>query len=128
MNCPFIKKNVIYGTSSTKDCFHSLEILTKYCNKIHLIQGKHQRCMPIKRLIDEAEKIKDSIISEMPIFADVVEGGNMKNTIDKVLENINKSRNEEMIIIGGSFFIMKEAMDYFKINYEQDPYELNEII
>jgi len=128
MKYPWIKKNVIYGTSSTKDCYNSFEILTKYCSKIYLIQGKHQRCMPIQRLIEEAKKIQDSIIVAKPLFAELQEGGNIEKTIQRALWDINESQDEEMVVIAGSFFIMKEVMDCFKIPYEDDPYELNEII
>lgn len=127
MKYPLIKKNFIYGTSSKKDCHYSLEILTKYSSKIYLIQGKHQRCMPIQRLIEESDTIKNSIISFHSLFNDVIAGGNISKTLDKVLNNINNSKDEEMIIIGGSFFIMNEVMDYFNISYEQDSYEMNEI-
>ena len=128
MTHPFIKKNVIYGTSSTKDCYNSLEILAKYCNKIYLIQGKHQRCMDIQKLSETSEKIKNTILDADKMFQKIIQNGYMEATIDKVLQDIEKSQEEEMIIIGGSFFIMRETMDYFKIPYEQDPYELNEII
>ena len=127
MTYPSIKKNVIYGTSSTKDCFNSLEILTKYCSKIYLIQGKHERCMPIQRLIEETNKILDSILVTKPLFAEVQARGNIQKTLEKVLSDINANGNDEIIIIAGSFFIMKEVMEFFKIPFEEDPYELNEI-
>ena len=83
--------------------------------------------MAIQRLIEETNKIQDSILVTKPLFAEVQARGNIQKTLEKVLSDINANGNDEIIIIAGSFFIMKEVMEFFKIPFEEDPYELNEI-
>lgn len=125
---PLVKKHVVFGTSSMKDCRSSLEILTKYADKVSLVQGKHARCMKIEVLAEFKKEIEEKVVGKNHVFQEIIEKGDIKKTLDNVLEKINKNKSQEMVVIMGSFFIMREVMEYFGIKNEQDQFELNEII
>lgn len=123
---PNTKKRIIYGTSSKKDCFSSIEILCKFADKIHFVQGKHPRAMPISVLAENVKNINQNYIINKDIFEKVVDDADLKKTIHLALNNIN-SNDEEILVICGSFFIMKEVFEFFKLEIEFDEVEMNEL-
>lgn len=125
---PLVQKHIVFGTSSMKDCRSSLEILAKYVDKVSLVQGKHARCMKIEVLQEVKNEIEEKIVGKSHIFQEVVAKGDISKTLDSILQRINEEKSEEMVVIMGSFFIMREVMEYFGIKYELDPFELNEIV
>ena len=123
---PQFKKRVIFGTSSKKDVASSLYEMTKYASKIHLIQANHNRAMEIGALEQAAKSLfENHFVTESEVFEPTVKNGDIESTIKLVLET--KSNPDEILVIVGSFFIMREAKNSFGIEVLSDPFELNEI-
>lgn len=55
-----------------------------------------------------------------------IEGGNIKKTIDFCLNEIAVRKESEILLICGSFFIMRECFECFGVKVETDEVEMNE--
>lgn len=107
---------LIIGLSSNKDIKGCLEVLKDYGLHFHLIQADSNRaaCKEVLRegLINLGVSI-DKISCEQGIY--------------EIINNIlNKTINDTITVICGSFFIMNEARKALQINDPQDPMNLNE--
>ncbi|KAL4510307.1 hypothetical protein ABPG72_008197 [Tetrahymena utriculariae] len=119
---PFKKVRVIYGTSTQKDAIDSLMVLAKQCDYIHLIQASHFRAMKIDYLYNCSLQLKNNLQNYEDIFMPISKEGDIKSTLDYALKNSDKS---EILLICGSFFIQKEAREYFGIQDIKDPIQLS---
>lgn len=56
-------------------------------------------------------------------FVDLDQSSKTNGDLDKI---INSNTDKEIVVICGSFFIMKDVRRFFGFKDECDPYELNE--
>lgn len=114
-------KNIraIYGSSGHKDTYGCLQALKDYAYKIHIVQAKHSRAKNIEEMKEQVEEVKAELIEEKgkETFEEVINGGDIASTIDSVLE---KAKEDELIVVLGSFYIMAEVRQYFKYNDDID--------
>lgn len=55
-----------------------------------------------------------------------IENGNIKKTIDFCLNEIAARKEPELLLICGSFFIMRDCFECFGVEIETDEVEMNE--
>jgi len=111
---------VIYGSSGHKDTYGCLQALKDYAYKIHVVQAKHSRAKNIGEMLEQVEEVKAELIEEKgkETFEEVVNGGDIASTIDNALE---KAKEDEVVVVLGSFYIMAEVRQHFKYNDDIDP-------
>jgi len=114
------KLRVIFGSSGHKDTYGCLQVLKDYASKIHIVQAKHSRAKNIQELLEQVEQVKAELIEEKgkEAFEDVINDGDITSTIDDALFKV---KEDEVIVILGSFYIMAEVRQYLKYNDDIDP-------
>ena len=55
-----------------------------------------------------------------------IESGNIKKTINFCLNEIAERKESEVLLICGSFFIMRDCFECFGVEFESDEVEMNE--
>jgi hypothetical protein len=84
--------------------------------------------MKIEFLNEKAELLLRNFIFEdkkSPFLK--IENGDIKKTIDFCLRTISDSPEEEILLICGSFFIMRDCFQSLGVEIEVDEVEMNEI-
>ena len=119
---------VIYASSAKKDVYGCLEKIIQYASKVHLVVQKHNRAMKLDDLVAEKDNVCAGIVVDhnKPIFQEIVAEGDIKQTLDDAFKQSSETGEEEVVVICGTFFMMQEVNNYFKLPYESDPFELNE--
>jgi dihydrofolate synthase/folylpolyglutamate synthase len=127
---PKCKIHLICGFSSSKDKDEMFKIICSYADKIYLTAPlKHPRTTSYETLKNELQTWLLNFKYDIQMFPDL--NNNMKSYKGEVKEAIEKCINEvedeTIIIVCGTFFIMKDARKTFGYDEEEDPVELNEI-
>ncbi|MDP1836645.1 MAG: folylpolyglutamate synthase/dihydrofolate synthase family protein [Chlamydiales bacterium] len=104
-NQPF---HVVCGFSKDKEVAECLQMLTNKAEHVHLVSAKHDRAMPMEMLVKQSKSIEHSC------HRSVAEG------IQVALSS------GQIVLICGTFFMMREARDALGIAQECDPFDLNE--
>ena len=55
-----------------------------------------------------------------------IDSGNINKTITYCLNEISARKESEILLICGSFFIMRDCFEYFGVEVETDEVEMNE--
>jgi len=120
---PEAKFRAIYGTSAEKDDYDSIQVLKDYASKIHLVQAKHSRAMNIEKLVQCSEQVKFELTDESSnsLFENVIDSGDIKKTLSFALEQSLASKENEVIVIVGSFYLMAEVRQSLGFKDEADP-------
>ena len=117
---PGKKIRVIFGSSGNKDTYSCLQSLKDYAHKIHVVQAKHSRAKNIQQLVEQIEEVKAELIDEKgkEAFEDIINDGDITSTIDDALFKV---KEDEVLVVLGSFYIMAEVREYLKYPDEMDP-------
>lgn len=100
--------HVVCGFSKDKEVVECLQMLHDKAEHIHLVSANHDRAMPLEMLIEHARNIEYS-------------------AHNSVAEGIQAALNSgQMVLICGTFFMMREARDALGIEQECDLFDLNE--
>lgn len=152
---PKNKLKLICGFSAGKNKHDLFNVIFSYADEINLVAAKHARASKYEELIKEMkdwlsnysfdrEMIKDDLnynLNEIYYHDEISDKirlrtrklkGDVEKTILDVLSNENNNSTSEtkykdIIVICGSFFLMKEARTTLGYVDEEDPFELNEI-
>ena len=84
--------------------------------------------MKIENLEQSANLLKNNYPSFQGNFAPIIARGNIAQTLDHVLQLYNRSKQNELLLLVGSFFIMPEARKFFGYSDVSDPLDLNEVV
>jgi len=108
---------IVCGLSKNKDLQSCTSVLAHFGSSFHCIAANNPRALPAEELY---KALKNTGFKEERLF--------LKPSL---LENLHfavecAGKNNEVLVICGSFFIMAEIRQYFGINEPQDPFELNE--
>jgi dihydrofolate synthase/folylpolyglutamate synthase len=119
---------VICGFSFNKDKLEILKTLFSYADKVYPIASDHPRIMKYADLKEYILNFLKGYSYSNDILEDNDLNGNVKENICKAIDDCSQSGNkDEIIIICGSFFLMKDARDTLGFEDESDPFELNEM-
>jgi dihydrofolate synthase/folylpolyglutamate synthase len=107
----------VCGLSKNKDLQSCASVLAHFGSSFHCIAANNFRALPAKLL---SKALQNAGVKANKLF--------LKPTL---IENLDLAvecagKNDEVLIVCGSFFIMGEVRNYFGITEPQDPYELNE--
>lgn len=107
----------ILGLSSNKDVQGCLSVIGKKAAGYHLVEGCNERAEPKKQL---ANHLADLGVSPSKIACEF--------SIESAITNAFQFAEEknEIVIVCGTFFIMKEARKALGIREPQDPEDMNE--
>jgi dihydrofolate synthase/folylpolyglutamate synthase len=119
---------VVFGVSASKDKSDIIKTVLSHADKLYLISPDHPRAMKY----DELKDYMNDFLINFNYSSDIIEendlGGKVSENIIKAIVDSDRSANkDEIILICGSFFFMKEARYTLGYSDECDPYELNEI-
>ncbi|KRX00973.1 Mur ligase, C-terminal [Pseudocohnilembus persalinus] len=133
---------VVYGTSSAKDCLDSLGTISKFVQKCYLVQAQHFRAMNISDIKIASDELKLFNQNWQNQVIEPINNGNIKKTFDTLfgletkqneqkLSEIDKSQiiqENDLVLVIGSFFIMRDVREYFGYQDIKDPIQLSERI
>lgn len=104
---PNTQFSALIGLSDSKDIDSCLNVLIDHASHIYLVQAKH-RGTPTSLLVSRLDHLG---------FQNYTECTSIEEALHK---------NQEPLVITGTFFIMDEARQALKLSYPTDPFELNE--
>lgn len=107
----------IIGLSSNKDVNACLNVIKNEAAAFHLIEGCNERAVSKNRL---AEELRHLGVLEEKISIE----GSIAESISKAIELAGK--NNEVVVVCGTFFIMSQARQALGISEPQDPTDMNE--
>jgi dihydrofolate synthase/folylpolyglutamate synthase len=120
------KLRVICGFSSNKDKSEMLKIIFSYADKVHLVSSNHPRITTYDDLVKEVNDILLNFDYDRRLIGwNKYSNGNINRTILDAIDECNET--DEIILICGSFFIMKDVRKSLGYKDEEDPVELNEV-
>ena len=114
---PNRKLRFVIGISKSKDVEGCLKILRDVKSDIHFICGSNGRGMPVDDLVEIGEKVgidKKRLLTEPSLEKNVM------TAIEKA------KKNDELVVICGSFFIMQQVRKCLGLHDEKDALDLNE--
>lgn len=133
---PNAKLNLICGFSQGKDKQELFKIISSYADKIYLTYTDNARLTKYSELKEELKNWLLNFLYDKSLYKDLQDEeelrtskytGSIKETIDLALKDCQNSSKENILVICGTFFIMKDARRILGFNEEDDPVELNEI-
>eukprot|EP01017_Pseudomicrothorax_dubius_P051200 TRINITY_DN9817_c0_g1_i1.p1 TRINITY_DN9817_c0_g1~~TRINITY_DN9817_c0_g1_i1.p1 ORF type:complete len:109 (+),score=27.17 TRINITY_DN9817_c0_g1_i1:218-544(+) len=85
-----------------------IKTLSEFAYKIHLVEAKHPRALPLSELQTELTTIERFHIRNLDsVIAPPIQNGDISETIKHVLTQCTQP--DELLLIIGSFFIMPET-------------------
>ena len=115
---------VVCGFSSNKDKFDIFRTICSYSDRIYLTSAKHPRAIEY----DELYRLINEFFLNYNYNRNLIDKNDFKGDVTKsILKALNDCYNNEIVIICGTFFMMREARWTLGYKDEIDPYELNEI-
>jgi dihydrofolate synthase/folylpolyglutamate synthase len=119
---------VIFGVSANKDIEDIVKIILSYSDKVYLISPDHPRAMKYNELKNFIKDLQGNYDYSTNLIEENHLDGRVDQNILKAIDDSNNSVNrDEIILVCGSFFFMKDARYTLGYIDECDPYELNEI-
>ncbi len=103
------KPRVICGMSKDKDIDRCMQVLAKMASHVHLVRADHKRLAFPK---DIAQLLKKSAFEEISVEKNLTEG--VRNGFSL------SSQKKELLLVCGSFFIMKDVRKALHIEEERD--------
>lgn len=113
---PNEKIRFVIGLSKNKDIKKCLCLLKERASHFHLVEAAHSRAAPKVLLHDCLIQLG---VSQRQISNEHSIGSAVMNAIEA------EKKNQELILICGTFFIMQEARQALGIKEVSDPYQLN---
>lgn len=107
---------VLFGLSHSKDLAACLKILVEHGSSFYPVAASNGRGYPVHYLAEALER------ANVPPL-DITSCETLIQSFEMAIKSLLPS---EILVICGSFFIMKEAMSALKINEELDCLDLNE--
>lgn len=101
---PGRKIRLVFGISKNKDIKKCIEIILSHTKNIHLIDSANERLISKTDLFKLFPQKKELVLSYRL---------SLKNELKKAL--LFASRNDEVLVVAGSFFIMKAVKEALKI-------------
>jgi dihydrofolate synthase/folylpolyglutamate synthase len=124
-NFPNTDLFIIAGFSANKDSYDIFKIMSQYADKIYLTSSDHPRLLNCKELdLKFNEFMSCGLYKNTGLYQGAY---SISQAINKAKEDASKSERKSIIVICGSFFIMKDVRKYLEYKEEEDPVELNEI-
>lgn len=115
---PHNKLRAICCFSRNKDIEKMFDYLDIFADKVNFLNIKHSRLASYQQMIEMAKgRSKEK-------YEDLNQATMTNGDIKKIMSSVGS--NNELVIICGSFFIMKEIRQFFGFEDEKDPNELNE--
>lgn len=107
----------VIGLSSNKDIQSCLNIIKDEATGFHFIEGSNERAASKEKL---AEQMVNLGVSASEITCEP----NIASAIQHAIHTASK--NDEIVVVCGTFFIMGQARQALGINEPQDPTDMNE--
>lgn len=107
----------ILGLSSSKDVKGCLNVIKNEGTFFHLIEGCNERAVPKDKL---AEELKNQGVQDERIAIEPSISAAIANAIELA------GKNNELVVVCGTFFIMSQARKALGIDEPQDPTDMNE--
>ena len=125
---PTSNLNVICGFSAHKDIAENIRTICSFSKKIYFISPQHPRILSFEDLKGFSLEfaLQNYIYDKNLIEENEWTKGSVELNLILALINSFFSREKEIIIICGSFFIMNDARKSLGYSEEEDPFELNE--
>jgi dihydrofolate synthase / folylpolyglutamate synthase len=114
---PKIPKRLVLGLSKTKDLVGCLNLLKTSTSYFHLVEAENGRAAEKKVLLETLMNIG---VSPHLISCEETIAMGVKNAI------VEGGKNQELVVICGTFFIMAAARAVLGIDEPQDPQDMNE--
>jgi dihydrofolate synthase / folylpolyglutamate synthase len=133
---PKANLNLICGFSQGKDKHELFKIISSYADKIYLTSTDNPRLTKYSELRDELKSWLLNFLYDKSLYVDLQQEeelrsskytGLINETIHRALKDCQNSDKENVLVICGTFFIMKDARRILGFKEEDDPVELNEI-
>jgi dihydrofolate synthase/folylpolyglutamate synthase len=116
---------IIAGFSANKEKHDLFKAVSQYADKIYLTSTDHPRLLKCDEIDSQFKQFMNCGLYQ---HAGLYQGAyNINQAILKAKECAIKNDRKSIIVICGSFFIMKDARKCLAYNEEEDPVELNEI-
>eukprot|EP00743_Colponemidia_sp_Colp-15_P007909 GILK01008567.1.p1 GENE.GILK01008567.1~~GILK01008567.1.p1 ORF type:complete len:451 (-),score=70.41 GILK01008567.1:78-1313(-) len=115
---------LVMGMSKERDHKAALHVVAAHAHYLHLVEPKHHRAAPLNHLLQTTnevinEQVPCPLALELP-----VKDGDVAATIQHALQLA--SEYQQVLVIGGSFFIMREARQALGMDEPRDDFDLNE--
>lgn len=118
---------VIIGLSESKEASNLLKILVSHSNKIYFATAKHERLSTHTQMVHHCNKLKQyytiPLSKDKPLNSEDILDlsciGNIAEMIEKSLQDVR--HNKEIVLVIGSYFIMKDARITLGYNDFIDP-------
>ena len=128
---PSSNLNVICGFSAHKDIGENIRTICSFAKRVYLVTSKHPRVLPftdLKELVIDSALYNYQYDQNILVDNNWTKGAVNLNILHSIVNAIF-SKNKEIIVICGSFFIMNEARLTLGYMDEEDPgrVELNEL-
>jgi len=123
---------IVVGMSSDKDLKHCTDILLKHVEnhpeKLHLVEASHPRAASISSILEANEKLVDSY-HESPNTDELNEHGRDISSVSKQVHSALQlaAKNDELLVICGSVFIMADAREELGIVEPRDSKVIAEV-
>jgi len=123
---------IVVGMSSDKDLTHCTDILLKHVEnhpeKLHLVEASHPRAASISSILQANEKLVDSY-HESPNTDELNEHGRDISSVSKQVHSALQlaAKNDELLVICGSVFIMADAREELGIVEPRDSKVIAEV-
>lgn len=109
--------SILFGISKSKDIDHCLEIITKNATSYHLVEALNGRGLPIDDLHEQLNK-------KAPAQSNIFKHTSITNGVH--FAKLNAAKNNKILVICGSFFIMNEVRKALGFIEPSDNMDLNE--
>ena len=123
---------IVVGMSSDKDLKHCTDILLNHVEnhpeKLHLVEASHPRAASISSILEANEKLVDSY-HESPNTDELNEHGRDISSVSKQVHSALQlaAKNDELLVICGSVFIMADAREELGIVEPRDSKVIAEV-
>jgi len=123
---------IVVGMSSDKDLKHCTDILLNHVDyhpeKLHLVEASHPRAASISSILEANEKLVDSY-HESPNEDELNEHGRDISSVSKQVHSALQlaAKNDELLVICGSVFIMADAREELGIVEPRDSKVIAEV-
>ena len=125
-------QRIVVGMSSDKDLKHCTDILLNHVEyhpeKLHLVEASHPRAASISSILEANEKLVDSY-HESPNEDELNGHGRDVSSVSKQVHSALQlaAKNDELLVICGSVFIMADAREELGIVEPRDSKVIAEV-